>query len=185
MLELNNTRIMNEMELCTNQAISFPEKKSSEMNSDFLDKLIEITENSSDASEFEFVLYNSVSNQTDDHFNDKHFNGNFSESYFHYMRKYAIKELAPLTGNTNYLHRPCVDDDFLIEFPHKTLTQADNSLNKMEVINGITSHEAFYFLENDYDFNEIIKHTFIYSSLLNMTTNLLEKLTVIDNDLGK
>lgn len=93
--------------------------------------------------------------------------------------------MSRLTENPNHLHRPAIDNDFLTEFPHVTLSRQDNFLNKIDVMSGITGHEAFYFLENEYDFTEIIRHTFIYSSLLNLTDNLLEKLVLINENLGK
>lgn len=172
---------MSEMEVCTNQAINSPEEDTSDSESDFFDKLVEITENNSSNNNFAKKLL-SYSKFTEE-CSPRHIL--LSQSSFQYCGKHGIEELIPLTGNPNYLHRPSVDDDFLVEFPHKTLKRPNNTFNKMEVLTGITSDEAFYFLENDYDFNEIIKHTFIYSSLLNLTTNLLEKLTVIDRDLGK
>lgn len=47
---------------------------------------------------------------------------------------------------------------------------------------GITNHESFYFLEFDYNFDEILKHTFTYASLINTTNNLVKKLTTIDTN---
>lgn len=86
----------------------------------------------------------------------------------------GLREMSFLTENSNFLHRPAFDDSFFDKIPHAKM----NDLNEKTIdsIMGVTSHESFYFLLHDFNINHIIMHTFIYSSLLNLTDNLLFKL---------
>ncbi len=53
-------------------------------------------------------------------------------------------------------------------------------LKGMDLMIGNTNHESFYFLEFSYNLEDILNHAFIYSSLLNLTSNLIVKLTTLD-----
>jgi hypothetical protein len=190
LLDLNYTLILDEMETCTNRAILIPEAdvKRKASKTDILQTLFKISNVSMIANESyrnltSKEIWENVMSKTDfkDDFakNIEEMN-NKTRQYF--LLRESIKELTHLTGNPNYLHRPVVDDDFIEEYPHVTLRKHDNYLNQIEVMAGITDHEAFYFLENDYDFNEILRHAFTFSSLLNRTENLLDKLVVINEN---
>ncbi len=79
-----------------------------------------------------------------------------------------------MTDNPNFLHRPTVDGVLISQPPHQQLDQFNN--NGLDVLIGVTSDESFYFLLHEYDLNDIIKDTFIYASMLNLTDNILIKL---------
>ena len=171
-LELNYTLTYNELERCTNRAIQIPERPP--ISETFIfEKLTDIS------------LFNELTdpiglNSLVEEYQEL---GNFTNNFV--LRREAIKELAHLTENPNHLHRPGIDKDFIDEFPHVKMQRDDTVLNDIEVMAGLTAHEAFFFLENEYDFNEILRHTLIYSSLLNKTDNLLEKLTLLDQNKSK
>ncbi len=191
LLDLNYTLLLDEMESCTNNAILIPESdiKREMSTSDILQSLLSVSNSSKKI--YASKLYTNltskqiwedvISNSIEADLNEIEEISNKTMLYFRRME--SIKELTHLTGNPNYLHRPVVDNDFIEEYPHVTLRQPDNYLNKIEVMAGITDHEAFYFLENNYDFNEIIRHAFTFSSLLNRTERLIEKLVVINENL--
>jgi hypothetical protein len=86
----------------------------------------------------------------------------------------GLREFSFLTENSNFLHRPTFDDFFFDKMPH--INMNDLSEKTIDSIMGVTSHESFYFLLHDFYINHIIVHTFIYSSLLNLTDNILFKL---------
>jgi hypothetical protein len=89
-----------------------------------------------------------------------------------------LKDLSLLTTNPSYLHRACVDGHFIDELPHYNSLLSD----EIDTLVGITSQESFYFLLHEYHINEILIHTFIYSSTLNLTDNLVFKLAQINDN---
>ena len=93
----------------------------------------------------------------------------------------GLRELSFLTENSNFLHRPAFDDFFFDKIPHAKMN--DLKEKTIDSIMGVTSHESFYFLLHDFNINHIIMHTFIYSSLLNLTDNLLFKLIRLNANL--
>jgi carboxylesterase type B len=88
----------------------------------------------------------------------------------------ALQEVSYLTENSNYLHRPSVDGELIERMPHVDMSQSEFLNGQIDVLIGVTSHESFYFLLHDYNINDLLVHTFVYSSLLNLTTNLVQKL---------
>ena len=91
------------------------------------------------------------------------------------VSKEVIKEVSVLTENSNYIHRPALDNELITRLPSSDL----HSLHSVDVLIGVTSHEAFYFLFHEYNINEILLHAFIYSSLINSTDNLVLKLAEV------
>ncbi len=97
------------------------------------------------------------------------------EHDLNYLNQQNLKDLTSLTENSNFIHRPALDSDLIPIMPHWNLPVLDS----IDILVGVTSHESFYFLYHDYNINEILLHTFIYSSLINKTDNLLIKLSEI------
>lgn len=92
-----------------------------------------------------------------------------------------MREVSYLTENSNFLHRPTVDGELIREMPHDELKTSSFINSQIDVLVGLTSHESFYFLLHDYSINDILLHTLIYSSILNYTDNIVEKLDDVQN----
>lgn len=151
---LNSELILSELELCVNQASAMT--KYLQESDCFWEKnktVLANNPNCSDIYKKDFVVKN------------------------------TLRELSFLTENSNYLHRPSLDNDFLKSMPHYLVSESSNTLNSdVDIMVGITSQESFYFLLHEYNLNHILSHAFIYSSILNLTDNLLFKLTKLNND---
>lgn len=92
----------------------------------------------------------------------------------------TVFEISMLTENANYLHKPIVDNELIELLPHEYIKRVDNV--DLDQMIGLTSHESFYFLDHAFNFTDLVKHAFIYSSLLNKTTDLIEKLINLTNN---
>ena len=158
LLELNYGLIFDELESCTNRAI---------MSSD---------EHVTSISLITKLKHAAFNLSSDDAESDE-----LMEDY--YLKRAAMNELSHLSENANHLHRPSVDGDFITQFPHVLMAGNTDIMDGIDVMTGITDDESFYFLENEYNFNEILRHSFIYSSLLKLTDNLIEKLTLIEQNI--
>lgn len=99
---------------------------------------------------------------------------------------YTQKEYCFLTKNSNFLYKPSTDGQIIKSWPHDQLVNDEYFNSNIDVLIGVTTTESFYFLLHSYDMNEIIKHAFIHSSMINRTDNLIEKLILINrkNDLN-
>ena len=88
----------------------------------------------------------------------------------------SVREVSYLTENSNYLHRPTLDGELIPDMPHDSLKTNEFYNTKIDVLVGLTSHESFYFLLHDYNINDILLHSLIYSSIINYTDDILGKL---------
>jgi carboxylesterase type B len=91
-----------------------------------------------------------------------------------------IRDLSFITDNPNYLHRPTVDNVLITQNPHSQLEKFNS--NNLDLLIGVTRDESFYFLLHEYNLNDIVKDTLIYSSLLNLTDNILIKLIELNKN---
>lgn len=95
---------------------------------------------------------------------------------------YTQKEYCFLTKNSNFLYKPSTDGQLITSSPHNQLANDEYFNSNIDVLIGVTKTESFYFLLHSYDMREMIKHAFIYSSMINQTENLIQKLIAIDRD---
>lgn len=89
---------------------------------------------------------------------------------------YTQKDYCFLTKNSNFLYKPSTDQDLIKSSPHHQLATDAYFNSNIDLLIGLTTNESFYFLLHSYDMNEMIKHAFIHSSMINQTENLIEKL---------
>lgn len=94
----------------------------------------------------------------------------------------SAREASYLTENSNYLHRPTIDGELLHNMPQDELKTSEFLNSRIDVLIGLTSHESFYFLLHDYNINDILVHTLIYSSIINKTDNITTKLAEISEN---
>lgn len=73
-----------------------------------------------------------------------------------------------------------MDGEFIGKMPHEELKHSSFMNSNIDVIVGITSHESFYFLLHDYSIHDILFHSLIYSSILNYTDNITDKLDLLN-----
>lgn len=101
---------------------------------------------------------------------------NFNRFCVFTKKNNLVREVSCLTENSNYLHRPTKDGELIERMPQDELKTSLFMNSKIDVLVGLTSHESFYFLLHDYNIHDILVHTLIYSSILNLTDNIVDKL---------
>lgn len=159
LFQLNDSLILNELEQCANAAIDWSPSDFNEAN--FVKRV--------DQDWNDYELFSD--------YEEEEFRNADNSIYGGPKSTLIVKEIAWLSDNINNLHRANIDYDYIEDFPHFKVNDLD-----MDLMIGITRHESFYFLEFNYILDDILKHTFIYSSLLNLTSDLIDKLTILETN---
>ncbi|CAF0867929.1 unnamed protein product [Brachionus calyciflorus] len=100
----------------------------------------------------------------------------------HGVNQTNLNEIRFLTESSRHLTKPTTDGDLILDTPLRELYKNEFYNSNIDVMVGITRTESFFFLLHEYKLIDMINEAFVYSSLLNKTENLLDKLSNIHKD---